>query len=1594
MKAAARGGVSRQPRGVPNIETFARGFYAEVGREDLERRGAENLTGAARAMLDFAAMRRLGQPKLRIYDPDPKRDGWASSGTVVEIVNDDMPFLVDSIAGLLDTRGISIRLIVHPVFFLRRNSAGGLLEVLDAKSATKPKGGRAESLMQIEIDPQEPGARGEIERAIAQVLRDVRATVRDWRAMREKIGDIIAEIRAVRPPVPAAEIAESIAFLEWLREDHFTFQGIRSYRLTKRGGREYLRPEAKSGLGLLRTISPDAAARHRVSLPPALAAFTHRRGLLIVARATTRTLVHRAVPLDFVGVRRFSTDGKVIGQYRIVGLLTSSAYNQSPRSVPLLRNKIARVLTRAGFAPDSHNGKAFLHILETYPRDELFQASEGELLAAAMGILQLQDRRRVALFLRRDPLGWHVSCLVFVPRERYSDEIKQRFQAILEEAFSGTDSTCDIRVSDAPLTRLHFVVRLGRRAAAETDVKAIERRLADAARSWSERLAHPLADAFGEAKAAGLMARYAGAFSPAYQHRFGAHSAILDIARVEAVLDSGRMGVYLSRPSGAPAREIRLKLYHPRAPIALSEILPILEHMGFHVATELPFEVKPKGAPRPVWIQDVAMETVEKIDCAVLEPRFRDCFLGVFEGTIEDDGFNALILESGLTWREAMVLRAYARYLRQSGMPWSGAYVQNTLRRNPVVAALLIRSFAAKFDPDSNLPRAEMDIIATKLAKALDAVSNPDEDRILRRFHNLILATVRTNYFQTDNAGTPKPHLALKFDSRRIDELPLPKPLYEIFVYSAEMEGVHLRGGKIARGGIRWSDRREDFRTEILGLMKAQMVKNAVIVPVGAKGGFVLKRPPASAAELPEKGLAGYRVLIRGMLDVTDNLVRGKVVPPARVVRHDGDDTYLVVAADKGTAKFSDAANAIAAEYGFWLDDAFASGGSHGYDHKTMGITARGAWESVKRHFREMGRDAGRDAITVVGVGDMSGDVFGNGMLMSRRIELIGAFDHRHIFIDPDPDPRAAFAERARLFKMPRSSWADYRAGAISTGGGVFDRRLRAIPATRQMRAALDLAGDSVTPNALIRALLCAKVDLIWFGGIGTFVRAGHEPDIEVGDRANDAIRVKGRDLRARVVAEGANLAMTQRARIEYAMRGGRVNTDFIDNSAGVDCSDHEVNIKILLNILSARGKLSRDERDALLAAAQSETADLVLRDNYLQTQTISIHESRAPYLIDLHQRLMRSLERQVQLDRVLEFLPDDEEIAQRARLKRGLTRPEIAVLVAYGKMALYQELSQSDLPDDPHFAADLKNYFPSVVASRSGKALLAHPLKREIVVTMMANSLVNRMSASFVNEVKENTGAGAADIARAYAVVRDVFALRDIWAGIKALDGAVAARVQIEMMVGVRALIERAVSWLLSHAPAPLDVGALSAAFRPGVRYIARHIESLLAVGKAARLEARIVELTAEDVPQPLARAVVALPAMASALDIVAIANASGIDVRHAARIYFAVGTQLRMAALRDVAAGLPAESPWQRQAVAALVQDLFGEQAEIAQRIACAAKGRRGADAAVGEWARKSAPAIARAQRIIADVMAAPAPDLSMIAVANQALRALAQN
>jgi glutamate dehydrogenase len=1576
----------------PQAEEFVRQYYRRVPPEDLAELDPLDLYGAVLAHWSLARQREPGEAKVRVYNPEFEQHGWQSPHTAVELVTGDMPFLVDSATMALSGEGAGIHLLIHPVMRVRRDAAGELAAVLPA-DAGDDGGALAESFIHVEIDRRSGGA--ELERLrdrLLDVLRQVSAAVEDWPAMRRRATDLIGELRDPPPGLDRDECAEAAALLAWMDDGHFTFLGFREYELATQDGEERLRRVAGSGLGILRETAGRSGGS---ALTPRARALAHEPDPLVLTKANSRSTVHRPAYLDYVGVKRFGPDGEVIGERRCLGLWTTAAYRAVAADIPVVGRKLEAVVSRAGFPAGSHAEKALVEILDTYPRDELIQIPEEELFDHAMGILALGERQRVRLFIRRDAYERFVSCLVFLPRDRFHTRNRERVQEILSEALGAESVDFELRLAESVLVRLYFTVHLRPGDVPAYDRAEIEARIVEATGSWTDELRQALLDEAGEEQGTALDRRYGAAFPAAYREDWLARSAVTDIRRIERLADGEQLAVSLYHPLEAGASSLRCKLYRRGDPLTLSEVLPMFESMGLRVRDERPYEVTPSDGA-PTWIYDFGVEytAAGALDVDEVKHRFEDAFIRVWRGEAENDGFNGLVLRAGLDWRDVTVLRAVARYLRQARMPFSERYVEQALMAHPRVAAALIDLIRARFDPARDRAPEAADAIAQGIEAAIDAVEALDEDRILRGFLAVVRAMLRTNHFQPDAGGAPKPYLAFKLDPARVPLLPAPRPRFEIFVYSPRVEGVHLRGGAVARGGLRWSDRREDFRTEVLGLMKAQMVKNALIVPVGAKGGFVVKRPPAGREQLGDEVVACYRTFISGLLDLTDTVRDGRVVPPPDVIRHDHDDPYLVVAADKGTATFSDIANGIAQEYGFWLGDAFASGGSVGYDHKAMGITARSAWESVKRHFRELGTDIQSDDFTVVGVGDMSGDVFGNGMLLSPHIRLVGAFDHRHVFLDPNPDAAAGHAERRRLFELPRSSWADYDASLISEGGGVWPRSAKSITVSQPVQEALGIEADRLTPSELIRALLRAPVDLLWNGGIGTYVKASAENNADVGDKANDAVRVDAGELRCRVVGEGGNLGFTQPGRVEYALAGGRINTDAIDNAGGVNCSDHEVNIKILLDAVVADGDLTGKQRNRLLVDMTDAVAERVLRGSYLQTQALSLALAEAPGMLDVHDRMMRGLEQAGRLDRDLEALPDAEAVADRRAVRGGLTQPELAVLLAYSKITLYAALLDSDVPEDPALAAELAGYFPRPLPDRYADRLPQHRLRREIVATRVTNAVVDRAGISFVFRLGEDTGAAPADIARAYAVAREVFDMPGLWAAAEALDLDVAADTQIGMFLEARRLVERATRWLLRTRPRPLDVAAETARFTDGAAMVAEALPDVLVPAEREAFEARVAALVGEGVPPEVAGRVASLGDQFAALDIVGVAAATERSIGDVAALHFLIGGRLHLHWLRDRIATLPRDNRWQAMARAALRDDLFSLHAELtADILRGGPEAPPDAEGDLDGWIDANRPLVDRCLGILNDIRAGGTYDLTTLPVALRELRNLIQ-
>ena len=1578
-----------------SVKRFITQYYEHVPPQDVLGESTDALLHSAMGLWELAATRLPGRPKIRVFNPTMKEHGWECRHTVVEIVNDDMPFLVDSVTAELNRRDVIVHLAIHPVYKVHRDGRGRMRDLHDP--GITGDGSQVESMMHLNITRQSGRRLDGIRSGIDGVLADVRAAVEDWSPMRERMEMVIRELEQSPSGVPAEEAHEVREFLRWLHDNQFSFLGFRDYDFKIDKRKSIISVRRKTGLGILRdprfVLSKEL--RNLASMPPEVRAFVSRPDLLLVTKTSLTSTVHRPVHMDSIGIKRLDARGRVIGERVFVGLFTSTAYSLNPRDIPVLRRKLQNALDRAGFTPASHDGKSLLNILETYPRDELFQVSEDHLFEAAMGILHLQDRQRVALFTRADEYGRFISSFVYIPRDRYTTDLRHRLQDIMCEAFAGEVSAYKAELGDSPLARLHVIITTTPGKIPKYNTNKLEARMAEEARSWSDRMGDALIAAHGEERGLDLCRRYADAFPPGYRDRFAGADVVADVARIEDALDSDALGMNLYKPPGTPAHRFRFKIYRRRQPVPLSDILPMLEHLGLKVMDQFPQTIRPRNADL-VMIHDFGLETSDgsKVDVDTARDKFHDVFGRVWRGEVESDGFNGLVLQAGLSWREVVILRAYCKYLIQARVSMAQDTMEQTLAKHPQLTGRIVELFMAKFDPKGGkLPKGRAQRILKLLNKGLDAVESAFEDGILRHFIDMVDATLRTNFFQGSEDGGPKPYVSIKIDSKKLEFLPKPKPLREIFVYSPRIEGVHLRFGMVARGGLRWSDRRDDFRTEILGLVKAQQVKNAVIVPVGSKGGFYVKQPPAEGGReaFIKEGIACYETFIRGLLDITDNRVGTRVVPPKDVVRLDENDPYLVVAADKGTATFSDIANGISLSYGFWLGDAFASGGSVGYDHKKMGITARGAWESVKRHFREFGLDTQRQDFTVIGIGDMSGDVFGNGMLLSRHIKLLAAFNHLHILVDPDPDPALSFKERERMFRLPRSAWSDYDSKALSKGARIFERKAKSLTLTPEIKKRFAISKDKGSPNELMKILLTAEVDLLWFGGIGTYTKATSESHADAGDRANDAIRADATELRCRVIGEGANLGLTQRGRIEFALSGGRLNTDSIDNSAGVDCSDHEVNIKILIDQVVSDGDLDMKSRNRLLASMTDEVGLLVLRDNYLQTQAMTRSEFKGISAINDQIRLMRVLEEEVELDRKVEFLPDDETIADRAAAKQGMTRPEIAVLMSYAKIWLYDKIIDSDIPDDGALAKALVNYFPKPLHVKYRPRIDKHQLRREIVATYLTNSLVNRVGATFVTEFMEKTGRSPADIARAYAITLRVFRLREFWDAIEALDNKVPAQVQTTMLKDINHLIEWVTLWFLRNGHVSLDIGTHVAEFGAGMETLSRDLDQSLPAHYLVDVKKRARPYIDKGVPKNLALIIAGLVNLYSSGDIVRLANQHKRPVADVARLYYAIGTRFRMGRLRAASSMLESESHWQKLAVAALIEENYGHQLALASQVLAGAGRSSDEQKTIDAWIRKNRNIVAQADAFLEELWSGEVNDLSMIAVASRKFRVL---
>ncbi len=1576
---------------------FVRDLFGRASPEDLAPYTPDALADLALAARQhLATPRRPGAPSdLRLSDLTVDRDGRPRELTVVEVVNDNRPFLLDSTLAELAEQGLTPHLVAHPILGVERDADGALVRVVGETTADAQGGAfTRESFIHLHLDRLDAGeARDRVETGLVQMFRDVARATDDGGAMLARLAALARDYATGRTSLPEAEVREAHAFLEWLRDGHFTVLGLREYDLT--GGRHAVMPG--TGRGVLRDPAVEVLRRGRTPADdtPEIRAFLEQPQALLVTKASLKSRVHRAAHLDYIGIKRFAEDGTLSGEVRLVGLFTAAAYTAPAREVPYLREKVAAVIARAGLDPTSHAGRSLLNVLETYPRDDLFQIDIDRLSRFTVAIGSLAEGPRIRVLSRPDRFGRFVSLLVYVPKDRYDSQVRHRVGAYLAQEYGGRLSAAYPDFPEGPLARTHYIIGLPEDATAQRDPAALEAGIGALVRTWGDDLRLALAEAMPGRRARALAARYADAFSAAYRESFAPAVAIGDIAILESLSEARPRAVDIGRRDTDPSHQIRLKVFSRGASVSLSDRVPALENLGFRVINERTYRVRAGDGPdaAQVWLHDMLLEraTGAPIDRARLEAPLEAALLAIAAGDAESDAYNRLVLEADLGWRDVALLRGLGRYLRQLRVRYGQDYLAATLGLHPAIAGRIVALFHARFDPAETDHAAREAAIRAEIETALSGVTSLDEDRILRRFVNLVEAAVRTNFFQRRDDGGLRETIAFKFACARVNGMPLPRPFFEIFVYAPRLEGVHLRYGYVARGGLRWSDRPEDFRTEILGLVKAQQVKNAVIVPVGAKGGFFPKRlPPASDREAwLAEGTESYRVFIRTLLELTDNIVDDAVVPPADTVRHDSDDAYLVVAADKGTATFSDIANALSLERGHWLGDAFASGGSQGYDHKRMGITARGAWEAVRRHFREMDVDVQTDPVTVAGVGDMSGDVFGNGMLLSESLRLVAAFDHRDIFLDPAPDPAASFSERRRLFDLGRSSWRDYGTDLISKGGGVFSRSLKTIPLSPEIQAVLGFEGAEATPAEVMQAILKAPVDLLWFGGIGTYVRAGSETDEEAGDRANDAVRITGSVLRAKVVGEGANLGLTQRGRIEAARAGVRLNTDAIDNSAGVNTSDVEVNIKIALMGPERDGRLDATARNALLAGMTDEVAALVLRNNELQPLALSLALRRGVGETGFAVRTLQALEAEGRLDRAVEFLPDDAAIAERMRRGEGLTRPEYAVLLAYAKLSLYDAVLASPVPNDPYFDRELQRYFPQALRKQFPDAVKGHRLRREIIATALSNIIVNRGGPSLVARLVDETGADAATIAKAYAVTRDAFGLMELNLAIDKLAGAVPGRAQLDLYADVQDLLTGRIVWFIRNLDLSGSVAPMVARYREGIAAVMAALPDILNPEAMGALDARQAELAGHGLPPDAARRLASLAALAAGPDIVRVAEDGGRPVADIAATHFAIARHFRLDDLVAAARKVPVDDTFDRVALERAVSGISTAHRRLtAEVVADVGAGPE----AVEAWIAARGPALTRIRGAV-EAIAASGLTVSKATVAASLLADLAR-
>lgn len=1566
-------------------------FYNQCFGKDFADYSTEELFNVVLASFQFFQNKPKNSFKLRLYNPSQKSDGFESKYTILDIVNDDMPFLVDSVVIQFDNLGIDIKNIIHPVLTSSR-SKGGAIESFN-HGVEKPN----ESVIQLHLAKISNSEIADLENHLSEILKTVRLAVDDWQAVvavARKSADNFKNISFKNDDFDSAEVRN---FIDWVVDNHFIFFGSIEFDIENNKG-EYLYKEvAGSRLGVYKSEYKDTKPTI-VNVSSVEIEDTVKKPYLIeILKSRYKSHIHRYSNAERIRIQKFDDNGKVVGEYRFVGLFTSSVYYQNSRLIPIIRKKIERVINDTSFDHSSSSFKDLISTLESYPRDELFQIEHKDLLRISTGIVAMSGRSVVRIFVRNDKFSRFVSCLIFVPRDRFSTDLRRKIQGLLSEIYSGEVSDAFVQIADSNLTRLHVIIRTDHDVD-KIDVDDLEKKLITLCRLWIDDFEDEISANFENGEAKNMLNTYGNAFSVSYTNRFDAKATVLDIKHIGECLQSNSVVCDIYKTVFVAEDIVELKIYSPEKELLLSDIMPILDRFGFNVVHEHTYIVSPKGC-KNVWIHyfhiNLSKDKKDKLTDSI-KTNFIDIVSKIISGETKVGYLNRLIVSADLTWREVDLIRAYDTYLYQIGFRFNQRYISDVLVKHRDLTKMLVELFETKFNPAIKGSRQELvDEIVTKITKGLNKISDVGEDSVVRKMLNIIQATVRTNFYQTTDDGKNKSYISFKLDSSQVLDLPLPVMYAEIFIYSAKFEGIHLRGGKVARGGIRWSDRQDDFRTEVLGLVKAQMTKNAVIVPVGSKGGFVVKKDTTglNRDEFMAVGIDCYKNFLRGLLDLTDNIVDGKIIHPKNVIRYDDNDPYLVVAADKGTATFSDIANGISAEYNFWLGDAFASGGSVGYDHKKMGITAKGAWVSVKRHFNEIGVDIQKQDFTCTGIGDLSGDVFGNGMLLSHHIKLIAAFNHLHIFIDPDPDPAVSFKERQRMFNLPRSGWNDYDKSKISKGGGVFERSSKSIKLSSEAKKALAIESESLSPNELISAILKAPVDLLWNGGIGTYVKSSDENHLDVGDRINDDLRINGCDLKCKVVGEGGNLGFTQKGRIEAAFSGVRLNTDAMDNSAGVDCSDHEVNIKIALTTAVKSGKVSLEERNKVLEEMTDEVADLVLHDNKMQTAAVSAASTQGYLALGNQAQFLNRLEKSGLLNRKVEFLPSNKDITKRQSDKIGLTRPELCVLLAYSKMDLYPQILGSTLVKDPYLDPDLFNYFPKLLQNKFKDEIESHQLRSEIIATQLTNSIVNKAGITFVNQIASETGFPAVDVVRNFIIVCDAFSLDEIWDEIELLGNKISSEVQSQMFFTINKLLERGVVWLLRHQQ-KIDISVAVVKYGSIIKQLFEILDKILAAASQESFSKKINKYSQVKVPSELSKKIAAMDPLASAFDIAEIASQSDFNIKIIARIYFEVGTRFDLKWLRSKIAATKVDNYWQKLSFKTILEDLYNHQMNIAKHVvdySCSKKDACPAEASLDFWIKHNELMVQRYDDFIVELKEQPNPDLSMFVVALNRIKAL---